>query len=281
MGPCERRRWGSGGAKAPGLVMSTVLVIITFASLAIAAGMSLVVLRMVREERQRSDARAAALAELASRDEFDRDAIETPPARPVRRTHEPVARPVAPPVARELRGDDSRDLDLHRTGSAVADMFTEPERSSPWPGRAVVIGGLAVVGACLALLALPSRHASPSAAAVSTATQPAPLELLSLRHTQEQSALTISGLVQNPRNGTALSQVTATAFLFGGDGTFLTSGRAPLDFTTLRAGEESPFVINVPVTGAVARYRVSFRDQTGRVIGHIDRRNNGAVARAE
>jgi hypothetical protein len=75
--------------------------------------------------------------------------------------------------------------------------------------------------------------------------------------------------------------VTATAFLFGGDGTFLTSGRAPLDFTTLRAGEESPFVINVPVTGAVARYRVSFRDQTGRVIGHIDRRNNGAVARAE
>src|SRR5262249_57806591 len=106
-------------------------------------------------------------------------------------------------------------------------------------------------------------------------------ELISLKHTQEQNGLTISGLVQNPRTGATLSQITATAFLFSADGTFLTSGRAPLDFTTLAAGDESPFVINVPVTGAVARYRVSFRDQTGRVIGHIDRRNNGAVARVE
>jgi len=260
--------------------MSTVLVIITFASLAIAAGMSIVVLRMVREERQRSDARASALAELVARDDRDADVFEPPPVRPVRRASAPVARPTTPPMTDTLRGDQGRDLDLHRDASGVADLFTEPERTSPWPGRAAVIGGLAVVAACLALLVVPSRHRA-TAATAANATQPAPLELMSLRYAQESSGLTISGLVQNPRNGTPLTQITATAFLFAGDGSFLTSGRAPLDHTTLQAGEESPFVINVPVTGTVVRYRVSFRDQTGRVIGHIDRRNGAAIARVE
>ena len=124
-------------------------------------------------------------------------------------------------------------------------------------------------------------HRSTPAVAASAPAQQAQLELLSLRYTQEPNGLTISGMVQNPRSGTPLSQITATAFLFSGDGSFLTSGRAPLDHTTLQAGDESPFVISVPVTGTVARYRVSFRDQSGRVIGHVDRRNNGAVARVE
>jgi hypothetical protein len=260
--------------------MTTVLVIITFASLAIAAGMSVVVLRMVREERQRSDARASALAELASRDDYDREPLEVPPVGPARRISEPAPKRVPPPIIPESIVEDGRDLDLHRHVATGSELFAQPERSSPWPGRAVVIGGLAVVAACVGLLLLPSRHASTTAAA-NTANQPAPLELISLKHTQEQNALTISGLVQNPRNGATLSQITATAFLFSADGTFLTSGRAPLDFTALAAGDESPFVINVPVTGAVARYRVSFRDQTGRVIGHIDHRSNAAVARVE
>ncbi len=78
--------------------------------------------------------------------------------------------------------------------------------------------------------------------------------------------------MQNPRDGAVLSKVIATALLFGPDGTFLASGRAPLDFTVLRPGDESGFVINVPVTAPVARYRVGFRSEDGRVIGHIDRR---------
>jgi len=262
--------------------MNILLVIITFASLAVAAGMSFVVLRMVREERQRSDARASALADLVAGDDPDRDAVEPPlTIRPVRRASQPVRRPAAPAVAPEPGADD-RDLELHRDGSAAAGLFVVPERRSPWPGRAAIIGGLAVVLACVALLLLPSRHGSAGTGQIaSAAPTPAPLELLSLRHVQEGHNLTISGLVQNPRNGMPLSQVTATAFLFSADGSFLTSGRAPLDFTTLRAGDESPFVIKVPVTDAVARYRVSFRDETGRVIGHVDRRNNSAVARVE
>ena len=71
----------------------------------------------------------------------------------------------------------------------------------------------------------------------------------------------------------------ATAFAFAADGTFLASGRAPLDFTTLAPGDESPFVVTVPVKGEVARYRVGFRSADGRVVAHVDRRGGGAIAR--
>jgi hypothetical protein len=40
-------------------------------------------------------------------------------------------------------------------------------------------------------------------------------------------------------------------------------------------------VIRVPVSGAVARYRVGFRGEDDRVLGHIDRRNLEAVARKQ
>jgi hypothetical protein len=111
--------------------------------------------------------------------------------------------------------------------------------------------------------------------------EPAPLELLSLRDSQEDSRLTVTGLVQNPRAGAPLNRVVATAFVFAADGTFLASGRAPLDFSTLAPGDESPFVITIPVKGTVARYRVGFRNEEGHVIGHVDRRSTGTLARSE
>ena len=106
----------------------------------------------------------------------------------------------------------------------------------------------------------------------------APLELLSLHHVHEPERLVITGVVQNPRAGATLSRVAATAFLFAPDGSFLTSSRAPLDFTNLTPGIESPFVVTVPVTGTVARYRIGFRTEDGRVIAHLDRRTPEALA---
>ena len=102
--------------------------------------------------------------------------------------------------------------------------------------------------------------------------------MLSLKQTQDTGALTITGLVQNPRDGAVLSKISATALVFGADGTFLASGRAPLDYTVLRPGDESGFVISVPVSAPVARYRVGFRSEDGRVIGHIDRRTATTMA---
>jgi hypothetical protein len=123
---------------------------------------------------------------------------------------------------------------------------------------------------------LPARTAAPSSAAA----QAVPLELLSLSHTQQPSGLTISGTVYNPRGATPVSQVFAAAVLFGPEGNFLTSAHAPLDFTTLRPGEESPFVIAVPVAAAVARYRVGFRGADGAVIAHVDRRADATAAQS-
>ena len=64
-------------------------------------------------------------------------------------------------------------------------------------------------------------------------------------------------------------------------GTFAGSGRAPLDFTTLDPGDESPFVVTLPNAAGVGRYRVSFRTEDG-AVRHVDRRAEQArLAAAE
>ena len=84
--------------------------------------------------------------------------------------------------------------------------------------------------------------------------------------------------MQNPRSGAPLSRVTVTAFAFDDKGAFLASGRALIDVTALSPGDESPFVVSVPVTETVARYRIGFRGEDGRVIAHVDKRQQAAVA---
>ena len=84
--------------------------------------------------------------------------------------------------------------------------------------------------------------------------------------------------MQNPRGGAALSRVTVTAYAFDDKGSFLASGRALIDVAALAPGDESPFVVSIPVTETVARYRIGFRGEDGRVIAHIDKRQQAPVA---
>jgi hypothetical protein len=161
------------------------------------------------------------------------------------------------------------DLPLRKV--AVQDLFHEEPEPSPWPRRFAVIGSLAVILSLAVYSWTHLRVASPPVAATVAA---APLELLSLRHAREGTTLTVTGLVQNPKQGAPLSNVQATLFVFGPGGTFLTSGRAPLDYTSLTGGDESPFVIRVTVPGNVARYRVGFRTADDRVVAHVDRRSD-------
>ena len=107
------------------------------------------------------------------------------------------------------------------------------------------------------------------------------LELLSLRDARQPGSLTITGLVQNPRGGAPLSRVTVTAYAFDDKGAFLASGRALIDVTALSPGDESPFVVSVPVTETVARYRIGFRGEDGRVIAHVDKRQQAARPRGQ
>jgi hypothetical protein len=160
---------------------------------------------------------------------------------------------------------------------AAADLFAAAPRSSPWGARLAVAAGLAaIVG--FGGYALLTRPAASGAVETQGLAQSAPLELLSLSHNQQPQSLTVTGLVQNPRNGSEVSRVVATAFVFAADNTFLGSGRAALDYSTLAPGDESPFVITIPVSAPVARYRVGFRDESGRVIAHVDRRANTTMA---
>lgn len=259
--------------------MDTLLIVITGASLAMAAGMGAVLARLVREERRRSDARVADL--MARAGGPGRGRVSEPLVREAPGVARRPVRPAAP------RGPSAEaDLDLRPAPApapvaGVADLFSEPERSSPWGARfAAAALMVAVVGTLGYALLSPGRSGpqGPAAAAVEPAAPP--LELISLTHSAGPQSLTVSGIVRNPRNAPERSRLIATGFAFGADGTSLGSGRAPTDMTRLGGGDESPFVVTIPVTGPVARYRVGFRAEDGGVIAHVDARSaSEAIAR--
>jgi len=257
------------------------------------ATMAVIVVTVLRQERARSEARVAALSAMAADAADDRHVLvhqevsRPEPQLPRREAAAPrltaTPRPIEP-LTETTVVDDIDDFEIHPGVSGVANLFSEPERSSPWGRRFAVIGCLAALLMVVGLAMVVSRSRSApvtsdtAAAQAAPATDGSPLELLSLRYAQESGRLVITGLVQNPRGATPISHVVATAFVFGPGGTFLSSGRAPLDFVTLTPGQESPFVVNVPVTGQVTRYRVGFRTQDGRVVPHVDKRAAESLA---
>lgn len=234
--------------------MDTALVAVTLVSLGLAGTMSGVALRLLREERRRSAARVAALAaELSGAPGGDL---------PLRTIDPAPARPVEPgPIA------DAAD------NAASSALFATATRKGGLPRRAVVTLGVGVLMALAAGTALLTSKDGERAEPVAAASHEAPpLELLSLRHSRPADTLTITGLVRNPDGAAAMKDVTAVAFLFDRAGSFVASGRAPLDFRMLSAGDESPFVITVPVSGTIGRYRVSFRGASGAMAPHVDKR---------
>jgi hypothetical protein len=213
--------------------MDTVLMLVTLASLSVAVVMSVVAWRVVRDERARADARVAALAtELA-----------------LASTSQAVDDPLP-----------SLESPLFAT---AAEQGERGRRLAP----ALALGALAL-SAIVGALVLSGGAGDASSAA----SGPLPIELLSLRHTQQDGMTTITGLVRNPREGTSIERLTAVVLFFDGAGSFLTSARAPLEFTRLAAGEESPFHVSVPTPPGVSRYRVSFRQADSGSIAHVDRR---------
>ena len=273
--------------------MDTTLVTVTLLSMAMAVSLSVIVWRMLRDERRRSEARVIALTAKA-RVSTPEPRAPLPEARPSNlapRTPILESRPanLGPRSANAGPRFSNFDLPIREAPAAASvsatGMFAEREVSSPWGGRLAVMAGLGLVVASAILFALTAagkKNAGPGGAAAAATAQPAAiaagLELLSLRDVRQPASLTITGLVQNPRGGAPLSRVTVTAYAFDDKGSFLASGRAPLDITTLAPGDESPFVVSVPVTDTVARYRIGFRSEDGRVIAHIDKRQQAAVA---
>ncbi len=222
--------------------MTAMLVIVTFGALVLAGASAFYLLRVTRHARERSEARAAALA----------DALGTTAApRVARAAYELVE--AAEPAARPMFGE----------GAAV-------DGSAPRRWLVPAIGAL-VVGAVLAGIYAWNRPTH----ALEMTVDARPLELLALTHQRQGDSLVVSGLVRNPVAGRPLTGLTAVAFTFNRQGTFLTSGRAMVDFPRLGAGDESPFSVTLPQAAGVSRYRVSFRTEAG-VVAHVDRREPAA-----
>ena len=251
--------------------MDVVLLTLTTLSLAAAAGFGFLSWRVGREERQREHARIAALT----------TAMTGPSAVRVRDEGEAQAilrgfGDTGPRLGEAFRPEPDAPETRLAVGS-VFDRATEGLRGRP-AIKAAVIGAMVVT---IVIGAIIGARISDGAAASSTPTRheaiatnaAAPLELMSMRHQRQGTTLTVSGLVRNPTQGVAMNGVTAVVFAFDRTGAFLASGLAALDFSALRPGDESPFIVNVPNVSDVARYRVTFRNGGG-VVRHIDRRGN-------
>ena len=228
--------------------MDVVLLTLTALSLAAAVGFGALSWRVGREDRARARARIAALSTAMDAPSPEVWAGQTPAAT----SSNPGPRVAVGSVFnRDNEGLRGRPFIKVAVGGIMA--------------LAIVIG--AIIGA---------RTGSVPAAHVNA---PAPLELVSMRHQREGTTLTVSGFVRNPTAGAAVNGVTAVVFAFDRKGGFVASGRAPLDFSALAPGDESPFVVSVPNVSDVARYRVSFRTGRG-VVRHVDRRDQVQLAQA-
>ena len=214
-----------------------ILLVLSILSLVAAVLFALFAWSIVRDDRQRSAARVAALGATALTDETT--AVVIPDGT------DAAGRPF---MVRDSRG-------------VVA--------GHPLVKVAV---GAAMSVALVVFIAMSGGHrdADRSASLPALAQQDGALELLSMRYERDGDTLSVTGLVRNGGT-TAAKDLTAVVFTFDRAGNFVASGRAPLEFVTLAPGDESPFKVTIPNVSEIGRYRVSFRTEAG-VVRHVDRR---------
>ena len=155
-------------------IMDTTLVTVTLLSLAMAAALSVIVWRMLRDERAAQRARVAALATLAAR---------TPAGAVVR----------GPAAAAARRRRVGALFAEHRAGVAVGSAVRRDGGARPRRSRRVILFALAATAEDVRRAPRPPAHAAAQPSA-----RGAGLELLSLRDSRQAGSLTITGLVHNP-----------------------------------------------------------------------------------
>lgn len=215
--------------------MDTGLIAFALVSFAAALALSIVALRTSAEQRRRSAARVTALASAIGSD-----------------------------------GEASTPVPI---GSLFARAPDAGVRGRPLI-KAAVVGVLGVALIVFVTMATSRDAVEEPAQAAAAGEAAAPLELMNMRHVRNGTTVTVTGLVRNPASGTQVSRISAVVFTFDRMGNFVASASAPLDFTTLLPGDESPFVVAVPNVRDLGRYRVSFRTDAGG-IRHVDRRTAG------
>jgi len=267
--------------------MDTVLLVITLVSAVTAIFALASAYRLRRHERERSEARVAALASAAethgatdggwtqvggewqwtpeTTSGISDSGLGIRAARETRVT-DPIPNPQSPiPV---------------RSGSGSERFFGTVERDEPSSNRLPIFAAAAlIVMLGGALLFLNTSSSNDNSATVARVNHAEPLELVALGHAREVRVLTITGTVRNPASGVKVEGLTAVVSLLDASGALVSTKDVPLDYRALAPGEEAPFKVSIPDPGSIARYRVSFRAGTD-VVPHVDRRVDTKLASA-
>lgn len=260
--------------------------LIAVLSTGLSAGLSVMLMRLLLQQRQRSEARVLALATLASQPAAPAAYAATHALdAPLLKLRPKPRAAAAPPQRRAPAPIEPAEPVLDREPTIFREAYdvSVPQELFEGPARTrnplLYVGVSAVLMA--ALIAFSFRWAASTLTAPTdetTATVAAPvvdpaLALVSLSHARQgDGTLVISGVVRNPTSAGARERISAAVSVLDADGTLVASARAPLDFTTLAPGDESPFVVRIDDARQVARYRVSFRDADDATVAHVDRR---------
>ena len=246
--------------------MDTVLLIITLISAATAIVAFASARRMRHAERERTDARVAALAHAADT-HGGTDGGWTSVSGEWQWNPEPPSQQPA---------RVTRDEPQIASGA----FFGTVQREEPSGSRLPIFAAAAlIVGLGGALIFLNTSASNDHAATVAQVNHTEPLELVALGHARDISVLTITGTVRNPSSGVKLEGLTAVVSLLDRTGALVSTKDVPLDYRALGPGEEAPFKVSIPDPGSIARYRVSFRAGTD-VVPHVDRRTDTKLASA-
>ena len=273
--------------------METILLGITVVSLVVAFIMSVAAWRLMRDEKQRSAARVAALSVAAGADDeterlsaigfeprVEKPVVAKAPWAPAPVVQEPTPKLVTPSPVAELplnfpRAEAVRVIEPVVATHASGFLGASDEREDTG-GRQRSLAFAAVILFLVMSGGLFWMMSEPRGTTAVAVGPNAPLELMSLSHARQNEKLAVSGLVRNPVAGAPVEKLSAVVFLFDRSGTFVTSSKANVDFLKLGAGDESPFVVSLDAPPTVARYRVSFRTDDG-VVPHVDRRVSSPV----
>jgi hypothetical protein len=253
--------------------MDTVLLIITLISAATAIVAMASARRMRRAERERTEARVAALAHAADT-HGGTDGGWTSVAGEWQWT------PDADGIRDSGLGISAATRVTHVEPQMSGGLFGTVQREETSGSRLPMFAAAAlIVMLGGALIFLNTSASNDHAATVAQVNHSEPLELVALGHARDISVLTITGTVRNPSRGVKVEGLTAVISLLDRTGALVSTKDVPLDYRALRPGEEAPFKVSIPDPGSIARYRVSFRAGTD-VVPHVDRRVDTKLASA-
>ncbi len=243
--------------------MDTILLIITLISAATAIVAFASARRLRRVDRERSEARVAALAHAAD-GPTDGGWM---------------------PVGGEMQWSPAGTTGIRQIPEVEPQVssgafFGTVQREEPSRSRLPLFAAAAlIVMLGGSLIFLNTSTTNEHAATGAQVNHSEPLELVALGHAREVSVLTIRGTVRNPSSGVKVEGLTAVISLLDRGGALVSTKDVPLDYRALGPGEEAPFTVSIPDPGSIARYRVSFRTGTD-VVPHVDRRMDTKLASA-